>query len=169
MIRTAFRTLLMLLVGILALAVGSGLVLRAGGGTWAANRVLSSLDPLPGITIRVGGAKGNTFSWLELRDVRLADGGDSVLLSAAKLRVRYNLASLLGGGVDLQEVIVSHPRVTLQQRPDGSWDLPKLGKGKTDSSASKPPGSKPPKIAIHSFSVADGAMLVRLAPRSPTR
>ena len=162
MIRTAFRTLLMLLVGALALVIGAGLVLRAGGGTWAANRVLASLDPLPGITIRVGGAKGNTFSWLELRDVRLTDAKGSVPLSVDSLRIRYSLASLLSGRVDLREVILSRPQVVLQQRPDGSWDLPQLSKGEPDSGA-----SGPPKIAIHSFSVAEGTILVRLGSSEP--
>ncbi len=162
MIRTAFRTLLMLLVGILALVLASGLVLRAGGGTWAANRVLASLDPLPGIMFRVGGAKGNTFSWLELRDVRLAHREGSVPLSVARVRIRYDLGSLMAGRVNLREVVVSHPRVVLQQLPDGSWDLPQLGKGKADS-----PKSTPPKIAIHSFSVAEGKVLVRLGTSEP--
>ncbi len=162
MIRTVFRILVMLLVGVLALGLGAGLVLRAGGATWVTNQVLASVHPLPGITIQVGGAKGNTFSWLEVRDVRLTDAKGDVPLSVASLRVRYSLASLLGGRVELREVILSRPRMVLQQRPDGSWDLPQLSKPKADSTP-----SAPPKIGIYSFSVAEGTILVRLGTSEP--
>jgi translocation and assembly module TamB len=160
-IRTAFQILIRLLVVTLALAVVGGLVLRAGGGAWPINLVVASLDPLPGVTIRAARAKGNVFSWLELRDVRLINVNGEVPLSAGTLRVRYSISTLIGGKVVLEEVILTRPQLTLRQRTDGSWKLLTLRRKKADS---RPSG--PPKIRIDSFTVVQGAIRLGLGAAS---
>ena len=160
MIRIALRTLLILLAGALVLVLGAVLALRLGAATWAVNLALGEINPFPGTRLKATKAVGNGFSWLEVRGLRLTSSGGEVPLSVANARIRYDPGSLLTNQIVVHELLLTGPRLLIRQRPDSSWDIPKLPAQKPKS-----PGSSGKKLSIHRIRLTDATVLVR--PRAP--
>src|SRR5262245_41958851 len=165
--RTATRVLL----GLLTTGIIVGGVLLAGlylgGATWVVNRVLAEVNPYPGTTLRSLRVGGNLFQVVRVYDVRLtrARGEDAVRLDS--LTLRYDLSSLLGGGVVIRNARLDGPSVLLSQRPDSGWDFLDLPRRPSDASPSSSPGSAGPAITIERLSIRRGSARVRLASSQP--
>jgi uncharacterized protein involved in outer membrane biogenesis len=75
-------------------------------------RVTLSYWPLPAISVR------------RLTVANPPGFGPDPLLAVDEARVRVRLLPLLVGRLQFGEVILDRPRVVVEQRPDGSWNLP---------------------------------------------
>jgi uncharacterized protein involved in outer membrane biogenesis len=75
-------------------------------------RVTLSYWPLPAVSVR------------RLTVANPPDFGPDPLLAVDEARVRVRLLPLLVGRLQFGEVILDRPRVVVEQRPDGSWNLP---------------------------------------------
>jgi type II secretion system protein N len=95
------------------------------------------------------------FSQLALRRVKLETTGAEPLFQADEVRVRYRLFGLLGGKVDLPEVVLAGPRLNVVQQADGSSNLDPLLRTR----AAKPtrPG-KPLQIDLQKLSLSKGLL-----------
>lgn len=99
---------------------------------WAAQRVgqfaVGVIDPFNDAELQVDRVGGTFITRLELDGVRLVKTNDGpqreeTLASIDTLRVRYSLLGLLRGRVSISELEVTNPSVSMEQQPDGSWDL----------------------------------------------
>jgi len=103
-----WRVLLLVAVALLT----AGLALRIPVvGTAFANLVFGRLAPLPGAAVRVGVARGDWLTHLELLEVRLVRG-DRVIASVDTLHTRYRLWPLLLGRLEIALVEAGGARVS---------------------------------------------------------
>ncbi len=97
------------------------------------------------------------FSRLELRKVRVDTIGELPLLRADEVTVRYRLFSLVGGKLDVPEIILKRPEVNLQVGADGRSNLdPLLGGGTAAPPAPRKTGA--PQVNLGSITVQGGAV-----------
>jgi len=105
-------------------------------------RVSVSLWPLPAIRVR---------------GLTVADApgfGPDPLLSVEDARVRVRLLPLLRGRLSFGEVTLTRPRVVVEQRRDGAWNLPAPGAGR--------PGPAAPFALVSRMRLEDGRVEIRL-------
>jgi uncharacterized protein involved in outer membrane biogenesis len=101
-----------------------------------------SLWPLPAIRVR----------GLTVADV--PGFGPDPLLSVEDARVRVRLLPLLRGRLSFGDVTLTRPRVVVEQRRDGVWNLPAPGGGRTGSAA--------PVALVSRMRLEDGRVEIRL-------
>ena len=101
--RTAARVLLGLLTMGILVAGGLVLGLYLGGATWAVNRVLEAVNPYAGTTLQIARVGGSLFRTIRLYDVRLTRPDGAIPVRLDSLALTYDLRSLLGGGVLIQD------------------------------------------------------------------
>ena len=167
MARTAARVLLGLLT--MGILVASGLVLGLylGGATWAVNRVLEAVNPYPGTTLEIARVGGSLFRTVRVYDVRLIRPDGAIPVRLDSLTLTYDLRSLLGGSVLIQDARLAGPSVILTQRPDSKWDLLDIPRGASDSSSSS--GSSRAGVTIERLSITGGSARVHFAGSSSGR
>lgn len=160
MARTATRVLLGLLTT--GIIVGGVLLagLHLGGATWVVNRVLAAVNPYSGSTLRSARVGGNLFRVIRVYDARLTWPDGEVAGRIDSLTLRYDLSSLLGGGVVIRHARLDGLSVLLRQRADSRWDLFDLPRRSPDSGPSRSAG---PGITIERLSIHRGSARVRLA------
>lgn len=95
------------------------------------------------------------FSSLELRKVKVTPYGAETLAAIDTVRVRYGLFAIIGGKIDVTEITVENPVITLVQKADGSVNLPKSDDS-TPSTASS--SSKTPQIDIRNVAIRNGVL-----------
>jgi autotransporter translocation and assembly factor TamB len=72
--------------------------------------------------LRVGAVAGSIWSHITLRDVRLGLAGEDLVV-VPEVRLRYALAPLLGGRLEVTGIEVVDPVVRVHQDETGVWDL----------------------------------------------
>ena len=162
--RTAARVLLGLLTMGILVAGGLVLGLYLGGATWAVNRVLEAVNPYAGTTLQIARVGGSLFRTIRLYDVRLTRPDGAIPVRLDSLALTYDLRSLLGGSVLIQEARLAGPSVILTQRPDSKWDLLDIPRGASDSSSSS--GSSRAGVTIERLSITGGSARVHFAGSS---
>ena len=88
--------------------------------------------------------------------------GQETLLSAPEVRVRYKLMDIIRGNINVDEVTLSSPTVTLVENPDGSSNFDPIIKSqkekpKTEKEAEKKP-SKPTQLDLKKFALTDATI-----------
>ncbi|MGH7267169.1 MAG: AsmA family protein [Candidatus Rokuibacteriota bacterium] len=76
------------------------------------------------------------------------------LLSVATARVRVRLLPLLRGRLQLGEITLARPRVVVEQRRDGTWNLPAPG--------GAPPTPAAPLVLVSRVRLRDGHVEIRI-------
>lgn len=97
------------------------------------------------------------FSQLALKQVKLETTGAEPLFQADEVRVRYGLLGLLGGKVDVPEVVLAGPKLNLVQQADGSSNLDPLLRRKPSPPKPAAP-SKPLQIDLQKLSLSKGLL-----------
>ena len=127
--------------------------------------VLPKVSDAVGAGITVEDLTLRPFSGLELTKLRVVPAGASPLATVDRVRVGYSLTAILGGTIDVSEVLVENPVITLEQQADGSMNLPK-GSGKPAAPATEPSApAKAPQLKIRNVAIKNGAfrMITRAA------
>lgn len=118
--------------------------------------VLPKVSDAVGASITVEDLSLAPFSGLELTKLRVAAPGASPLATVERVRVRYSLTAILGGTIDVAEVLVENPVITLEQQADGSMNLPKAsGKPATPAPQGAAP-SKAPQLKVKNVAIKNG-------------
>jgi uncharacterized protein involved in outer membrane biogenesis len=106
-------------------------------------RVALSYWPLPAVrVVRLTVAGGPGF-------------GPDPLLAVDEARVRVRLLPLLAGRLQFGEITLARPRVVVEQRRDGSWNLPSPSGGR--------PAPAAPFVLVSRVRLRDGRVEVRVA------
>lgn len=152
--------LLLVLVVVLFVIAGNGWFVR-----WA---VLPRVGAAAGAAVEADSVSFSPFSSLVLRGLRVTPAGSDPLLKAREVRVRYSLASILGGGFRSSEITIDAPEITVVQRADGGSNLADMEKARraADGGRAAPvqAGGAAPMVDIRNLSIRNG--LVRQTVRS---
>ncbi|WP_025322794.1 DUF748 domain-containing protein [Deferrisoma camini] len=118
---------------------------------------------------------GLTGIELEGLDVR-AEGAAEPLVAADRIRVRWNLWSLLRKEIEVEEVRLVRPRIRVVRRPDGTLDIddllePAEGKAPAETPAQppRPAEATPVAVAVALFSAEGGRIAFEDQSADPPR
>ena len=106
------------------------------------------------------------FSSVEIRKLTVTPNGAETLATVDVARVRYNLMAILGGRMEVEEILVGTPVVSLVQNADGTSNLDpilkKMSEAPAAPAATPAPGSgKPLQIDLKSIAVENGSFTYR--------
>jgi len=106
------------------------------------------------------------FSSVEIRKLSVTPNGAETLATAEVARVRYNLFAILGGRMEVEEIFVGTPVVSLVQKADGTSNLDpilkKLSEAGPAPAPGKPPAAgKPIQVDLRSLAVENASFSYR--------
>lgn len=128
--------------------------------------VLPKVSDAIGATIAVDDVSLHPFSGLELTKLRVTPTGATSLASIDRVRVQYSLTAILGGTIDVSEVLLENPVITLEQGADGSMNLPKPSGQPTAAAAPSTTPSKPILLKVRNVAIKDGSFrLTTIVPQ----
>lgn len=116
--------------------------------------------------IEIGSISLSPFSSVEVTDVSVVTSDQ--LLSAGKVTAKYSLMSIIGGNINVSEVTVEAPSVTLIRKADGTTNLDPILEA-LDSGPKEEKESSIPQIDIGSVKVSGGEVSVTLETGEVTR
>ena len=90
---------------------------------FAARTALAAVNPYPGTTVSLGGAGGNWWNSLELRDFSVTTATGRSLIRFDTLRAAYQLLPMLSGEFRIGPVSLIGAEVHAAERPGGGWNL----------------------------------------------
>jgi hypothetical protein len=111
--------------------------------------------------ITVSDASISPFKQVVLKDFQLQPNGAETLVKAGEVRARYSLMDIIGGNLNIEEVTISQPTITLVTKPDGSSNLDPLMKAmeEGEKSPDKSPSSEEPvKLNLKQLAIRDGTV-----------
>ncbi|MGC9341936.1 MAG: translocation/assembly module TamB domain-containing protein [Bacteroidales bacterium] len=97
--------------------------------------------------------EGNFFSELELRDISLKQGSDTVLF-LENIKVRYNLVPLLSGRVQVYYLGLKKPGLWFEQLNDSTWNFNQILKPTEKEQEKKEGGSL--NLDLDTLKIIDG-------------
>ena len=129
------------------------------------DQVVAAADGAIRGDLRVGAVEGSIWSHLTLRDVRIAQGGEDVLV-VPELRLGYALLALIRGRLEITGIEVVDPAVRLRQNEEGVWNL---AEALQPTAPAPPPAAPPPEatglpIDVAISSVDLGAGRIEITP-----
>ena len=109
--------------------------------------ILPKVGKSLGADVTISAAQISPFSHVELRDLKVQPPGGEPLLTVQDIHANYSLWSIIGGNINVSEVAIESPVVTIVQNPDGTSNLDAFTKksAKETKPAPKPAPSKPSK------------------------
>lgn len=156
-------------IGALALLVGSGLLIGALVSGSRKDALVGSLEKSAGVRLAVGAASFDLGQWLLLRpslaleNVKVGNPPgfrSASLLEAKKLRAQVGLLSLLGQTVEVNSIAIEAPRVTVEKNRAGASNLEVFLQGLSAKGAAPAPGASKPAeargVSIESLDISDG-------------
>jgi hypothetical protein len=73
--------------------------------------------------VTVSDASIHPFHEVVLRDLKVQTTGSEPLLSVPEVRARYSLRDIIGGNINVEDITLTSPTVTLVENPDGTSNL----------------------------------------------
>jgi uncharacterized protein involved in outer membrane biogenesis len=119
--------------------------------------VLPKVSDAIGATVAVDDLSLHPFSGLELTKLRVTTTGAAPLATIDRVRVQYSLTAILGGTIDVSEVLLENPVITLEQKADGSMNLPKPSGPPTAATTPSTAPSKPVVLKVRNVAIKDGS------------
>jgi hypothetical protein len=173
----ALKVILIIIAVVLALAI-----ILVGTGIYFTNRYLQTpafkeqallaAQKELGADVRIDDLKVSLFSGVELRGVTIGNppGFPGNLVTANAFVLRYRLLPLLHRRVEIEELSLNKPVITLSQNAGGEWNYSKIGPPETDArtntATSAPPPSATPKteksvpldVVLSKLAITQGAV-----------
>lgn len=156
--RYALRSLVLLLLGVLASGIGMVLALTLtppGRALLAQNVEVLLADLLDG-EVRIGRITGSFLRDLRLDDVVIRDTDGLLLAQVGSLDVQFNLPGLLRQRFVFDSVVLERPVINLVRHHDGRWnyqEVLRIGGPKRDS-------GPPDLIELQHVRIDDGAVAI---------
>jgi uncharacterized protein involved in outer membrane biogenesis len=116
--------------------------------------------------VTVGAAEVSPFRRVTLRDLKVHPRGNEPLLAVKEIRLRYSLWSIIRGQIEVEEVTVESPVITVVENADGTSNLDELLKlGGSEKKPSAESTSQPPQINVKLVALNNAT--VRLVKNHP--
>jgi hypothetical protein len=147
---------------LVCMIVGLFIIYFVGTSEWALKSViLPKVSQTMNAQVTVESANLSPFSSVEMRGFKVQTTGKEPLISAQEIRARYSLMDIIKGNINVQQVEVKNPVVTLITFADGTSNLDPLTKQpkeKKEKKSKEPKGKKsekPPQLNLQNFTVTD--------------
>lgn len=122
----------------------------------ARDLLVSTVDSTLYARLDIGDISGNLFSGWEIRDVRLTtDAGP--LVAVRSIVVRYNLFSIPWKKIDVMEVTLNQPVITLTRADGRGWNFEHLSRDTTESEG----GTFDWRVIVRTLRIVDGRLVMR--------
>lgn len=119
--------------------------------------VLPKVSDAIGASVAVDDLTLHPFSGLELTKLRITPTGAASLATIDRVRVQYSLTAILAGTIDVSEVLLETPVITLEQKADGSMNLPKPLDQSTAATTPSTAPSKPVVLKVRNVAIKGGS------------
>lgn len=113
--------------------------------------------------ITVSDASIHPFSEVTLRDLKVEAQGQEPVITASEVRVRYHLFRILGGHLDVDDIALMSPTISVIENPDGSGNLTPILEAlqaKPSAKTAPPPAApaKPMQIDLKKFTLSNATI-----------
>jgi uncharacterized protein involved in outer membrane biogenesis len=100
--------------------------------------------------VTVGTASISPFRQVSLRELKVHPRGSDPLMDVKEVRLRYNLLSIIRGKIEVEEIAVESPVITVVENADGTSNLDELLKlGSAEKKEPSPESSStPPEVNV---------------------
>ncbi len=98
------------------------------------------------------------FSSLHLRGLKIVPKDSAPLASVADVRIRYGLISILSGTIDVSEITLDSPSITVVQKAGAPSNLDTLLKSLGSDSSTTSAKKSPPNVRIQNIVVRNGSV-----------
>lgn len=147
------KKLLRLVVILLALVVILYLVISST--VFLKSVILPQISKSMGANVTVADANIRPLSGIELQKLKVEKSGTEPLLSADQVVLRYNLIDIVRGKINVNELTLVSPVITIVESPGGKDNLPELGKPSAPAESTK---TAPAQIDIKNVSIKNGTV-----------
>jgi hypothetical protein len=130
--------------------------------------VLPQVSSAAGVVVEAGDISLSPFSSVEIRNLTVTAPGQESLAKVDLIRARYSLLSIIGGDIDVSEVTVENPVVTLVGKADGSMNLPKSS-GKPSPDGPPVKGASAPRLNLRNIQVRNATFRANIAQTNGTQ
>ena len=158
--RRVLKIALYVLVVLVVVLIGAYLLLTR---EWfLKSQLLPRISKAVGAPVTVKTISLAPFSRIELTGLQVGEGA-TPFLKAGTVRCRYSLLAILGGEINVSELLLDGVRVHAIQDAAGKWNLPqppaspKAAEPKTPASAKT---ARPPRLALTNIQVRDLQLVV---------
>ncbi len=106
--------------------------------------------------ITVGDASISPFKEVVLRDFKLQPNNAETLVTAREVRANYRLMDIIRGHINIDQVVLTEPSVTLVTKPDGSSNLDPLLKsmqGDKGSETDQKKAEEPAQVQLRKLAI----------------
>src|SRR6266567_4363571 len=109
--------------------------------------ILPKVSKSMNANITVSDASISPFHQVVLRDLKVQTTGAEPLLTAPEVRARYGLMDIIGGKINVDEVMIDSPTIQIVENPDGTSNLDAFSKPKEAPKKENPPATPPPSAS----------------------
>lgn len=121
--------------------------------------VLPKVGDSMGAEVTASSVDLSPFKQIVIRDLKVTPKGAETLLSAKDLTVKYRLGAIMRGNVEIDDITISSPVVTIVEKPDGSMNIDPVLKAQEESGKSAPASDeKPARMLLKQLTVKDGKL-----------
>ncbi len=125
--------------------------------------ILPRVSAAANATVTLEGADISPFSAVTLRGLKVMTRGNEPLVSAREVRLRYSLMDIIQGNINVAEVTIESPTVTLVTASDGTSNLDPITQAPKKETAPKPakPAAekgKPPQLNLKKFALNNATL-----------
>ncbi len=134
-------------LGIVVVGVGGGVfwLTTKSGNEFIRQQALEQAGPfIPEGKLAIEGVDTNLFGHIHLKGLSISTPGGKPMVSAAEVRLKYDLSHILDTRVDITEVALIDPIVDVEVLPDGNIDIAAA----FGPSEPTPPDTSPPAAWI---------------------
>lgn len=147
--RRLLRVLAWIAAGVIVLLVAAYFVVTSA--PFLKRAILPRVSEALNADVTVSDARISPFSSVTLLNLKVQPRGREPLLTAAEVRARYSLMSIVRGDIVVDEVSIISPTVTIVEQPDGTSNLDPLLQKKETEPEKKRDSEEAPRIELKSF------------------
>ena len=146
--------LLVALVVLLLVVAGLALLQTSWSREQLRTLIVSQANRYLTATLSIGRLSGSLVRGIELDDVRLARG-DQTLVAIDRVTVAYSIRELVSNGTVIRRLTLDHPRIVAAREADGRWNLGALVRRDTQRNQRTGPGRR---IVLTSIEITEGSV-----------
>src|SRR5256885_7444109 len=102
------------------------------------------------------------FKEVYLKDLKVKPIGQETLVTAPEVRVRYKLMDIIRGNIDVDEITLASPTITLVENPDGTSNLDPITQSQKEKSKAEKKeekkSSKPTHLDLKKFALTEATI-----------